>query len=350
MSSSQAYPAIFLQVKKAKLESSNMSVCQLVAQAIKTGQDVEALLKTPDIKLQPQFLSWAIHYNRPEIITLLIALDCPTIDHDDIFYEPPLVAAIRKGRLDLVKKFCNYEFNPIFNNGFEDYFTTAMHIAAQKGDLEILKEMPFENDTDSQGNTAIFEAISKGHFAVVGNLLKNKASLDVFNSKGHNPLLHACSLIHEKPQIVDLLLASGADFNARDKEGMTALHHASLHGHNTIVNILLEHAPENVVRQDFLGRTAIFCAAMRGHHETVKILAATFIYDINLTDFEGCSPLFAAVECNYANVVRVLLDLDAEADTRCFRFGAVMSPMSVGLKSHVPEIKAMFQELAKKNE
>jgi hypothetical protein len=60
--------------------------------------------------------------------------------------------------------------------------------------------------------------------------------------------------------------------------------------------------------------------------------------------------LFAAVECNYANVVRVLLDLDAEADTRCFRFGAVMSPMSVGLKSHVPEIKAMFQELAKKNE
>lgn len=70
---------------------------------------------------------------------------------------------------------------------------------------------------------------------------------------------------------LDHVLARGANINARNQHGMTALMKAAAHGHATMVRALLEHgADPNLARHDRF--TALALAAFFGHTETVEIL------------------------------------------------------------------------------
>ena len=67
------------------------------------------------------------------------------------------------------------------------------------------------------------------------------------------------------------LLDKGADVNAKDKDGETALMAAALRGHTEIVQFLLNKGADvNAKRND--GTTALMAAAREGHTETVRIL------------------------------------------------------------------------------
>jgi hypothetical protein len=67
------------------------------------------------------------------------------------------------------------------------------------------------------------------------------------------------------------VFANGAQVNARNKHGMTALMKAAYHGHARMVRALLARgADPNLVRNDQF--TALALAAFFGHTETVKIL------------------------------------------------------------------------------
>ena len=70
---------------------------------------------------------------------------------------------------------------------------------------------------------------------------------------------------------VDILLAAGANPNAVDKKGSTALMYAAGKGHAEIAKSLLDaEANPNVVDDD--GWTALIVATFEGHYEFVKIL------------------------------------------------------------------------------
>uniref|UniRef100_A0A452YNL1 RING-type E3 ubiquitin transferase n=1 Tax=Aegilops tauschii subsp. strangulata TaxID=200361 RepID=A0A452YNL1_AEGTS len=77
--------------------------------------------------------------------------------------------------------------------------------------------------------------------------------------------------------IVTLLLEKGADVNARNYCGQTALMHACRHGHWEVVQMLLLFRC-NVTRADYLsGRTALHFAAHDGLVRCVRLLLADFI-------------------------------------------------------------------------
>lgn len=108
-------------------------------------------------------------------------------------------------------------------------------------------------------------------------------SVDARGAEGQTPLIRAVA--SGRADLVDQLIAAGADVNARSDSGATALMIASGTGQTGIVERLL-HAGANPNIQDAMGRTALMDAAGVGGTEIVRILIAAGA-DASLQDSEG---------------------------------------------------------------
>jgi serine/threonine-protein phosphatase 6 regulatory ankyrin repeat subunit A len=84
------------------------------------------------------------------------------------------------------------------------------------------------------------------------------------------------------------------DVNAKDKDGFTPLHHTAWEGHKEVAELLIA-AGADVNAKDFtLGRTLLHIAAREGHKEIVELLIAKGA-DVNAMDKDGNTPLDSAI-------------------------------------------------------
>jgi ankyrin repeat protein len=86
--------------------------------------------------------------------------------------------------------------------------------------------------------SSLIEAVSMGDTEEVQTLLVQGADLNATDNDGLTALMWAAKHCHI--DIVQLLLAKGADVNAKDNKGGTALIAAKREGHKEIVCILKE--------------------------------------------------------------------------------------------------------------
>ena len=140
------------------------------------------------------------------------------------------------------------------------------------------------NSTDRNGLTALQWAVQRGKTRAAELLLSKGAKVDVRTpvvqhvyTDTPNPLVYTGKLtpLHEAAggghkDIVALLLAHGADVNARDVGGRTPLHEAAAGGHKDIVALLLAHGADANAR-DINGRTPLFDA---GRADVMEALLA----------------------------------------------------------------------------
>jgi ankyrin repeat protein len=121
-------------------------------------------------------------------------------------------------------------------------------------------------------------------------------------SKKNGALIHAANegQVAEVKQRLD----DGADVNAADKHGMTALRCAALWGHLEVVKILLDRGAD-VDASDENRVTPLIGAALQGKVEVVKLLIAKGA-DVNARSRLGSTALSAAVRADFADVAELL--------------------------------------------
>ena len=110
-----------------------------------------------------------------------------------------------------------------------------------------------------------------GNLGVLRYLLDRGADLEAKDNKGKTALHWAARGGHAG--VASLLLERGADLEAKQNYGKTALHIAVFGGHAEVASLLLERGAELEVKDDF-GKTALDYAEERGHKNVANLLRA----------------------------------------------------------------------------
>lgn len=151
---------------------------------------------------------------------------------------------------------------------------TVLISAAARGDLQtvnlLLDHGVDINVKDKRGYTALSHALEAMYENIVDALL-NQPNLDA-NTRGLNgrPALFAY-VWRDSKERVEKLLAHGADVNATDDDGDTALHGAAQTGNVEIIGMLLDKGA-NPNAKNTVGGTPLMWAAVYGNVDAVQLL------------------------------------------------------------------------------
>ena len=116
-------------------------------------------------------------------------------------------------------------------------------------------------------------------------------------------------------ETVRALLAGGADVNAAQGDGMTALHWAAFQDDHTLAQLLLE-AEADVAAATRVGAiTPLSLAASNGSTAMIEALVAAKA-SVNIPTPTGATPLMAAATSGSVDAVQVLLDHNAFVNAR----------------------------------
>ena len=101
-----------------------------------------------------------------------------------------------------------------------------------------------------------------GHSETIESLISSGANVNAKNNLGRTAL-HLAAILG-KCESAELLIGGGADVNAKDKcAGRTALHYAASQGHQEIVELLISSDAE-VNSRDLSSRTPLYWASIMG--------------------------------------------------------------------------------------
>ena len=178
-------------------------------------------------------------------------------------------------------------------------FADPIHYAAKSGDIAgVQAELDRGVDVNAKsegGSTPLHGAAEGGHGEIVELLIAAGADLHartvpMLGGGGWTPLHSAARQGHR--EIVELLIANGSDVNSKDSTGKSSLHDAALEGHKEIVELLITKGADLNTESGYYG-TPLHVAAGIGHEEIVELLIANGA-NVNVKDGFGRTPLDTA--------------------------------------------------------
>ncbi|KAJ8131961.1 hypothetical protein O1611_g1666 [Lasiodiplodia mahajangana] len=247
------------------------------------------------------------------------------LDSSQLCYErkPPILYALEYANLNVVRFLL--ERTPEMATSKYPGGVSTLHIAAQKGCVEILAELlDASKDLDVNGRTDAGEtplhyavndrAINEPNDQVVRQLIALGAVVDAVDELGETPLRKAA--FHQRENIVVYLLKSNADPNFRDARNWTPLHAGA--DSAPVLQELLTHGAEieYVVEAD--GWTALMRAVFWESPPAVRELLQRHA-NTEATDKQGRTALHLAAEKGDPILGRNLLEAGANisvVDTR----------------------------------
>jgi uncharacterized protein len=172
-------------------------------------------------------------------IGAMVALSLSTLTHAAPANAAAFVEAAMNGNRDAVRAFLKdgADVNTTQADGM-----TALHWAAQKGDVELAKVLLYASanlkaTTRIGGYTPLLIASKNGDAAMIETLTQAGADTNIATTNGTTPLMLAAAA--GKPAAVSALLAHGADVNAKENvKGETALTFAAALGRADVIRVL----------------------------------------------------------------------------------------------------------------
>ena len=186
---------------------------------------------------------------------------------------------------------------------------TALEVAASVGDIATVTAFLDAKPERGQISEALPNAVAAGRREIVELLLARGADVNFHRADGATPLITA--VVGGSSDIVRLLIERKADVRAAKADGVTALHAAALIRLTEIATILLDAGADPNARKKG-GYTPLHVASMAGATDVATLLAARGA-DLNAETDTGQSPADLARE--YANG-RLARSLATQAATR----------------------------------
>lgn len=177
----------------------------------------------------------------------------------------PLIEASRRGRFSMVLLLLDAvpDVNAVNNKG-----ATALYVAAEEGHSSIVRALlQAKSDVNipaRNGTSPLMAASQRGHSFVVRFLLERGANPNAASDSGVTALHFTTSLIGpEGEQMAEDLLNAGADIDAVDDRGWSAVTFASYYGNAGIVQLLIEHGSDPASASDeFANPKDVICGCM----------------------------------------------------------------------------------------
>ncbi|KAH8507685.1 hypothetical protein Peur_049716 [Populus x canadensis] len=224
--------------------------------------------------------------------------------------ETALYVAVEYGNVDVVREMIKYYdlagAGIKARNGFD-----AFHVAAKRGDLEILRFLmevhpELSMTVDLTNTTALHTAATQGHIEIVNFLLDSGSSLATIAKINGKTALHSAARNGHLEVVRALLTIERGIATRKDKKGQTALHMA-VKGQNVVVVEELIHAePSSINIVDTKGNSALHIATRKGRSQIVTLLLQHSETDMMAVNRTGETALDTAEKTGHPEI-RVIL-------------------------------------------
>ena len=254
-------------------------------------------------------LHFAAHHGHTEIVRYLVDLPEVDVNHQGMNDQSALHYAARQRHPDVVEVLIDAgaDIEAQDNDGYSPLFLPS--ISGGVDTVKVLLRAGADvRATDNTGNTCLMLAGANGHIETVRTLLcMPEVDLDHARDGGSTALHYA---VHVTPtDVLQALLDAGADIEAKDAEGRSALLVASSTGEEKSVKVLVEAGAE-VRATDDEGNTCLILAAYFGYTDIVRYLLC--LSDVHDRDAEGDTALHLAAHQKLPDVVKLLLEHGAD--------------------------------------
>ncbi len=219
-------------------------------------------------------------------------------------------------------------------------------------------DVAVEVATDPLSSNRLILVSRYGHDDVVEFLLNSRVDVNARDDAGYTALIAAAEGGHLNT--VNMLLEAKADVSASKPNGETALMTAAVNGYTEIIRALLD-AGAAVDAKNAIGETALFNAVKYGHYDATRLLIS-YGAKINLHNTDkvsaihsGFTPLMYAagqgVVGNSVNdwdeIVELLLDKGASPNARTERGDTALS---LAKRRYDPRIIALLESAGARQE
>ena len=222
-----------------------------------------------------------------------------------------------------------------------------IHEAVGEGNLDrtralIEADPSLLESKDDGGNTPLHQACMGKQMAIANYLLNQGANVNARNNYGFTPFLHASAGRIPDIEMMEALLAKGADINAKLDRGLTALHFSAMSGNLPAIKFLVERGVDLEIYDRGCYGTALHIAInLGGNPEVVKYLVKQGA-DINRPFSFDNTPLHLVSIKGYTDLARFLVEQGADVNAANeYRHTAIYYATKLGHRSTADALLAL---------